>query len=178
MEEKDLTLSINCVVDLLINNFPNYTISNNGTVTNISTGNVLRHQITDRGYLAVDLFKDGKKYRKKVHILVAQHFISNPDNLPEVNHKDGNKLNPDYMNLEWSTKSDNIKHAYDTGLRFATPTNERPVIQITPSGKLIPYKSATDASRQTGIIRRNICKVCNGDRNKAGNCGWRYADGQ
>ncbi len=53
-----------------------------------------------------------------VHLLVAKHFIPNPENKPEVNHKDGNKLNSKMDNLEWATVSENQKHAYDTGLKF------------------------------------------------------------
>ncbi len=69
-----------------------------------------------RGYLCVNLKHNGKQTQKTIHRLVAQAFIANPDNLPEVNHKDGNKANNHVNNLEWCTISDNKKHAFKNGL--------------------------------------------------------------
>jgi hypothetical protein len=70
------------------------------------------------GYKIVKLNKDGKQETFYVHRLVADAFISNPDpiNKKEVNHKDGNKLNNDYSNLEWCTHQENMIHAFQTGL--------------------------------------------------------------
>jgi len=65
------------------------------------------------GYISAHL-RSGKDY--KVHRLVAKTFIPNPDNLPQVNHKDGNKKNNHVDNLEWISRSGNIRHAYDNGL--------------------------------------------------------------
>jgi hypothetical protein len=67
-------------------------------------------------YARCTLSKDGSPKSYSVHRLVALAFIPNPLNLPQVNHKDGNKFNNHYSNLEWCTSSDNTKHAYDTGL--------------------------------------------------------------
>ena len=69
------------------------------------------------GYHHVVLSIDGKKYTKKIHRLVANAFIPNPDNKPEVNHIDGNKFNNDVSNLEWVTTKENVEHAKNTGLR-------------------------------------------------------------
>lgn len=69
-----------------------------------------------RGYLCVNLKAHGKQAQKTIHRLVATAFIPNPDNLPEVNHKDGNKANNHVDNLEWCTVSDNKKHAFKNGL--------------------------------------------------------------
>lgn len=74
------------------------------------------------GYYSVTLNNKSKK-RFTIHRLVAQVFISNPENKEEVNHKDGNKLNNCYNNLEWCTKSENTLHAYRIGLM--TPNNKR-----------------------------------------------------
>lgn len=73
-----------------------------------------------RGYLIVSVLVDGKRKTIGVHKLVALAFIPNPDNLPEVNHKDGNKLNNHHSNLEWTTRGENIRHAFDNNLRSAT----------------------------------------------------------
>ena len=65
---------------------------------------------TSKGYLRVPLYKDGKRKWHKVHRLVANAFIPNPDNKPQVNHKDGNKLNNSITNLEWVTDEENKEH--------------------------------------------------------------------
>lgn len=70
----------------------------------------------NNGYKQIQKFIDGKRRTLMVHRLVAMAFIPNPENKPEVNHIDGNKANNHYVNLEWTTKSENIKHGYDTGL--------------------------------------------------------------
>lgn len=72
--------------------------------------------INNQGYNTVSLCKDGKQSTKKVHRLVAQAFINTTENYWEVNHLDGNKLNNNKNNLEWSTRSDNMRHAINTGL--------------------------------------------------------------
>jgi len=73
-------------------------------------------------YKSVTLRENGKQVQRSVHTLVAQSFISNPKNLPQVNHIDGNKKNNNVNNLEWSTAGDNIKHAVKTGL-WKMPTD-------------------------------------------------------
>jgi hypothetical protein len=73
--------------------------------------------LTPIGYVQITLYKDGVGLTHKMHRLVASHFIANPENKPEVNHKDGNKLNNHVTNLEWVTSKENIVHAEKTGLR-------------------------------------------------------------
>jgi len=81
---------------------------------------VLKPSKRGKGYLAVGLMKDGKQVPVSVHRLVAKAFIPNPENKPQVNHKDGNKENNHVNNLEWVTNQENIRHSYDTGLRVGT----------------------------------------------------------
>lgn len=69
-----------------------------------------------RGYKKLRLWKERNSTIFKIHRLVATHFIDNPNNLPETNHIDGNKLNNHVGNLEWVTRSQNIQHMFDTGL--------------------------------------------------------------
>jgi hypothetical protein len=68
------------------------------------------------GYEYFNMWVGGKNKRGTIHRLVALHFIPNPENKPQVNHKDGNKKNNCASNLEWTTLSENMRHAFDTGI--------------------------------------------------------------
>jgi len=74
------------------------------------------HPYLSSGYMKVDLNKDGHKGRKFVHRLLAETFLDNPENLPIVNHKDGDKLNNSLGNLEWCSYSYNYMHAMKAGM--------------------------------------------------------------
>lgn len=80
-------------------------------------GKVKKAFVTPKGYLRTQLVKGGQAKNFMVHRLVATAFLDNPENLPEVNHRDGNKKNNQISNLEWATECDNQIHAYDGGLR-------------------------------------------------------------
>ena len=77
---------------------------------------ILKPQISDRGYLKVRIGMNETKCTRRVHRLVAEAFIPKPNDTYEVNHIDGNKLNNRVDNLEWVSKSDNLKHAVKLGL--------------------------------------------------------------
>lgn len=87
----------------------------NGT-TRRYRGRELSLCLTSTGYPMVGLWRCTKVQQAKVHRLVAQAFIPNPEGLPDVNHLDGDKLNARASNLEWCTRQRNIAHAYETGL--------------------------------------------------------------
>lgn len=79
---------------------------------------IKKHQVSNCGYLRIELFDKSHKAKKYgVHVLVAKAFIPNPENKPEVNHKDGIKSNCYDWNLEWVTPSENQIHAFNTGLQ-------------------------------------------------------------
>jgi hypothetical protein len=95
-----------------------YQVSDSGEVKRIKTENSLLQHESNRKYLRVTLSKNGKYRKFSVHRLVAIAFIENPNNLPQVNHKDGDVLNNSASNLEWCTQSENQKHAFRTGLQL------------------------------------------------------------
>lgn len=101
-----------------VNGYENYEVSSHGKVRkNYATSTIiLKPMINEYGYASVDLWENGKRKRHKIHRLVAIAFLPNPMMLNEVNHIDGNKLNNRMSNLQWCTRSENIKHAYRTNL--------------------------------------------------------------
>ena len=96
-------------------NFENYAISNKGAVKNLTTGKVLKPQLSSSGYFNVTLSVNGRKYTPTIHSLVAEAFITKKNQT--VNHKDGDKLNNSLENLEYVTYGGNLSHAHKTGLR-------------------------------------------------------------
>lgn len=165
-----------------------YEISETGLVRNLRRdpknrtypGKILTPGKTGSGYLFVCLSVNGITENKMIHRLVAETFISNPDGLPEVNHKDGDKENCNAENLEWCTRSYNLKHAVDTGLRYSQCNIIRGVEMITPENEIIRFKSMKDCCSYFGFtktwlgnyIRKNG-NPCfyNGFRIKAGSRG-------
>lgn len=120
--------------NLYINNYGVIYISNYGRVKN-KNNIILKSYLNTDGYELIKISYTINKKRffvhKKVHRLVAEQFIANPKNKPEVNHKDGNKQNNYVSNLEWCTRQENNKHASDTGL------NPHPIGSKNPNAKLI-----------------------------------------
>lgn len=98
---------------------PNYAIDVDGKIYNKKTGKALAQRLNRDGYSVVELWKENKKTVYAVHRFVAKAFIPNPENLPCVNHKDGNKANNKVENLEWVTYSQNTIHAFELGLMKA-----------------------------------------------------------
>ena len=162
-----------------------YMVSNFGKVKSLNyrrTGKeeLLSQQINTDGYLFVTLYKNGIGTPISVHILVAQAFIPNPKNLPEVNHKDEDKMNCCVDNLEWTDRKGNCNH----GTRNKRIGEKRciPVAQYTPDLpceliKVWPSaKEAATVLRKQGIkiTQTNICYVCNHKRKTAGGFGWGY----
>ena len=99
-----------------IKGYPNYSVSNLGRVKSKKTGKLLKSYQT-KGYLRVSLYNDAGRKCKLVHRLVAEAFIPNPQNKPEVNHINGCKADANVCNLEWATASENMSHAHSNRLR-------------------------------------------------------------
>ena len=93
-----------------IKGFEKYQVSSWGRVRN-SFGQIIKPYKSEKGYLKVELWKNGEGFKKRVHRLVADAFIENPQGFPQVNHIDGNKENNSVTNLEWVTDKANKNHA-------------------------------------------------------------------
>ncbi len=173
----------------IIPNFPEYKIREDGKV--FSRYKPKTNKVWDKwtelkpvldrgtGYLLVTCVNRKTKKRKNcfIHRLLAEAFIPNPDNKPQVNHKDGVKTNNALNNLEWVTAQENTRHAIALGLSDPTQTSKA-VIQKTLSGeKIAVYSSIREASKITGIQAQNICKVLKKKRKTAGNFIWEYKEG-
>jgi len=122
-------------------------ITNKGRVIS-RPGRELTLQLSKAGYFRVELWHDGFGRKRLIHRLVAAAFVPNPEGKPQVNHKDGDKLNNRAENLEWVTQSENQIHAYKTGLQKGFHVSGR---KLTES-----HKKALCGSRWRGQKRRYI----------------------
>lgn len=153
-----------------------YEISSFGRVRSLLfDGNtILKHDIA-KGYHRVTLFKNGKRNRKMVHILVAKTFIPNPCDKPCVNHIDENKDNNTVENLEWCTPKENCNH----GNRNRTISRKvsKPVAQLSKDGETIKiWDSMTEASNTLGIALSEISACTRNYHKTAGGYKWRYTN--
>ena len=98
-----------------IKNYEDYLVNENGDIFSKKSNKLLKPRESKNGYLYVILYTNGKPKTLKIHRLVAMTFLNNSNNLPQVNHIDGNKLNNNVDNLEWCTATQNNKHAWKLG---------------------------------------------------------------
>lgn len=179
-----------------IKGFEDYTIDTNGNVFSKRKNKYLKQAINKFGYCKVTLQKNKFKKLFSVHRLVANAFISNLLNLPQVNHINGNKQDNKVENLEWVTPKENMVKAVEIGLfenvrkiqkenaiknnlsKYHTLANEvtkKKVVQCDKNNKTInAFNSISDASRETGIAITGISYVCNNKRKTAGGYIWQY----
>lgn len=135
--------------------FSHYFVDENGNIYSNKYRTLKKRALYLDGkkkYLMVDLIGDnGEKHKMLVHRLVALSFIPNPDNRPEVNHKDGNSLNNCVANLEWTTHKENMTHAFN----MKSPI--RNVVRSTlifPNGEQMDFNTFTEVKRF--IIENNL----------------------
>jgi len=150
-----------------------YQISNLGRVKSFLRTNFIKPVITHRGYYSVCIRKrNGKKINYVIHRLVALAFIPNPENKPEVNHKDSNKLNNHYSNLEWMTKRENINHFYNNTDKFHSRNGILKLDALT--GEIIKrYEAVNDVSLD-GFSRPGVSLVLTGKHKTSGGFAWKY----
>lgn len=151
----------------------NYLISKDGVVKNAKTNHILKKVKLTGGYVYVFLRRDGeKKGYKRLHRIVAETFIKNPDNKPCVNHIDGNKENNSVENLEWCTCKENTKHAKDV-LGFNCGEASKKKVVCVETGKT--YDSVTEAAKDVGVSRPAISHIILGKYETSAGFHWRYA---
>jgi hypothetical protein len=124
------------------------------------------------GYLVVNLRKQGFNKVCFIHSSVAKAFIENKNNLPTVNHKDGNKLNNNVDNLEWNTYSENNQHALNNNLR--SPRGRKIIQYDLNMNEIYRYKSVAEASIKTGIGRCSISNCLNNRCLHTNSFIWKY----
>lgn len=172
-----------------IKDSPDYYITDTGDVYSrnyMRTGRIvkLKPYVTKWGYMRVDLWRNGAYCHKLVHRLVAEAFIPNPDNKPQVNHIDGNKQNNNVSNLEWTTPSENQLHAHRLfGYKGSRPMlgrfgkdnpHSKPVLQIKNGVVIAEFPAIIEAEKATGCMHQHISKACKGKLKKAYGFQWKY----
>ena len=168
-----------------IKGFENYKVSNTGKVYSLAKNKVMKPWIISSGYYAVYLIDREVSKQMLVHRLVALNFIDNPLNKPQVNHIDGDKLNNNVDNLEWTTASENINHNKVLG-RLDTHTAREALNKVQTkavnqldieTGKIIAtYNTISEACKETGSQNGKITMVCQGKRNSHNGYRWEYVN--
>ena len=154
-----------------------YEVSDLGRVKSLWHGKekILKPGKHTGGYLNVYLCKDGHGKTVKIHRLVAESFIPNPQGLDTVNHKDEVKTNNTVSNLEWMSRADN--NNYGTRNKRITESLSKQVQMFDEkTGELLAtFPSINEAWRVTGIYKSGISGCCNGKRKSAGGYVWKYS---
>lgn len=166
----------------IIEEFPNYGITKDGNVINIKNKYIKHTYLNDDGYVVIKLYRNNKYKVRSIHRLMAIAFLDNPNNLLEVNHKDGNKLNNSLENLEWCSHSYNIKHAWDNHLIINTKERSDKIkqknkdihnfgnserakrVQCIETGKV--FDSISRAEYEYGLAKGSISNVCRNKKQK------------
>lgn len=150
-----------------------YQVSTLGRVKRVKTGRILKPFKHLKGYLLINLCKNNIAYTKTIHRLVAQTFIPNPENKPQVNHIDEDKTNNMVSNLEWVTAEENINHG--TRNERVGESNSIPIIATNlKTGESTEFYGTSECSRQLDLHQQNITSVLKGTRRQTGGYTFKY----
>ena len=157
----------------------------NGSGYYIKKGKILKKHINNKGYEYVRL-KDNKTPNKQyIHRLVAQAFIPNPDNKPQINHKDCNPLNNNVSNLEWCTRKENMSYMSKLGrskkegiwlakITYKNMLKGKRVAQMDLKNNKIYVYPTIQSVKQNGFLPGQVCKCCKGIQKKHKGYEWKY----
>lgn len=162
-------------------------IVKNGNRVFLKKEKILTPFLQKTGYLTITLLKDNKIKSHYIHRLVAITFIKNNFDLEQVNHKDGNKINNNANNLEWCSRSDNIKHAIKIGLfskdvvlnkiNKMNKKKRKSILQIKNNVIINEFESPTIAGKQFSKLAGNNISACaRGILKSAYGFQWKYKD--
>ena len=149
-----------------------YAVTSCGKVWSYINEKFLKPGVNSDGYLQVQLFKEGKFKNHYIHRLVAEAYIPNPDNLPQVNHKDENRTNNCLQNLEWCDAKYNIN--YGTCITKISNSHKIPILQYDLDGNFIrEWSSATDVGEE---VRKGISQCLRGKSKSSYGYVWKYKE--
>ena len=149
-----------------------YAVTSCGRVWSYKNKKFLEPQCDKNGYLYVNLYKNGKRKHICVHRLVAEAYIPNLDNLPQINHKDECKTNNCLQNLEWCDAKYNSN--YGSRIDRISTSNKKPILQLDLDGNFVrEWASATDVGKE---VQSNICHCLKGKLPKAYGYKWVYKE--
>ena len=176
--------------------YEGYKVSNLGKILSLNYKNTgkaeLMNPVTNtNGYFQVNLYKNGESKTCRVHRLVAETFLENPENLPEVNHKDENKKNnfvflnedgsvdKEKSNLEWKNHRDNCNHGTRNERVAKANTNgklSKKVLQLSLTGELICEYPSTRECERNGFNHGAVAACCRGEKPQYKGFIWKYEE--
>ena len=143
-------------------------VVSNGSGMYVVKGRILKQWHNNGGYLLVSFRVNGKVVARLVHRIVAQTFIPNPNNLPEVNHRDNDRTDNNVDNLEWCTGEYNMAYKEKYGISAATAVG-RPVYAVNLNTlEVSRFETQTEAEHSLGVFLQSINEVIKGQRRQAG----------